>query len=318
MFKIINPKKTIRFMSFAKLATSLAMALVIASFVIVGVKGLNFGLDFTGGVTLEVEYPNDIELKDVRSKIESLKIDSPVVQHFGSSKIAMIRIKPVEGMDQKVLSTKIFDSVKTLQDGAVLNRVEYVGPSVGSDLVESGIISVFVSLLCILAYVAFRFEWRMATGAVVALVHDTIITLAVFSLFDLEFDLTVLAAVLTIIGYSLNDTIVVFDRIREKARLLRDKSIPEIINVSITETLSRTVITSGTTMFTVLALLFLGGPMIFGFSFALAVGIIVGTFSSIYVASGLAYFLGMTRDNLLPPPPPVRGDDEEFVETLDE
>ena len=230
----------------------------------------------------------------------------------------MIRIKPVEGMDQKVLSTKIFDSVKTLQDGAVLNRVEYVGPSVGSDLVESGIISVFVSLLCILAYVAFRFEWRMATGAVVALVHDTFITLAVFSLFDLEFDLTVLAAVLTIIGYSLNDTIVVFDRIREKARLLRDKSMPEIINVSITETLSRTVITSGTTMFTVLALLFLGGPMIFGFSFALAVGIIVGTFSSIYVASSLAYFLGMTRDNLLPPPPPVRGDDEEFVETLDE
>ena len=262
MFKIINPKKTIRFMSFAKLATSLAMALVIASFVIVGVKGLNFGLDFTGGVTIEVEYPNDIELKDVRSKIESLKIDSPVVQHFGSSKIAMIRIKPVEGMDQKVLSTKIFDSVKTLQDGAVLNRVEYVGPSVGSDLVESGIISVFVSLLCILAYVAFRFEWRMATGAVVALVHDTIITLAVFSLFDLEFDLTVLAAVLTIIGYSLNDTIVVFDRIREKARLLRDKSMPEIINVSITETLSRTVITSGTTMFTVLALRFSVSPLL--------------------------------------------------------
>ena len=318
MFKIINPKKTIRFMAIAKFMTTLSMLLVLASFIVVGVKGLNFGLDFTGGVTIEVEYPNDIELADIRAKLSELKIDSPVVQHFGSSKIAMIRIKPVEGMDQKVLSTKIFNYVQTIQQGAKLNRVEYVGPSVGSDLVESGIISVFVSLLCILAYVAFRFEWRMATGAVIALVHDTIITLAVFSIFELEFDLTVLAAVLTIIGYSLNDTIVVFDRIREKTRLIRDKSMDEIIDISITETLSRTVITSGTTMFTVLALLFLGGPMIFGFAFALTVGIVVGTFSSVYVASGLAKFFGMTRENLLPPPPPVRGDDEEFVESIDE
>lgn len=318
MLKLINPKNTIHFMAISKFCAVIAVICVIASIINVSIQGLNFGLDFTGGTVIEVEYAKDIELPGVRKAIEAKNIPSPVVQHFGSSKIALIRIKPIEGIDEKMLSNQVFDAVSKLQDGAKLNRVEYVGPSVGSDLVESGIISVFVSLICILAYVAFRFEWRMATGAVIALVHDTLITLGVFSLLQFEFDLTVLAAVLTIIGYSLNDTIVVFDRIRENARLLRDKNMIEIIDISITETLSRTIITSGTTMLTVLSLLFFGGPMIFGFSFALTIGIVVGTFSSIYVAAALAYFVGMTRENLLPPAAPERGEDEEFVETLDE
>lgn len=318
MLKLINPKNTIHFMAISKFCAVIAVICVIASIINVSIQGLNFGLDFTGGTVIEVEYAKDIELPEVRKAIEAKNIPSPVVQHFGSSKIALIRIKPIEGIDEKMLSNQVFDAVSKLQDGAKLNRVEYVGPSVGSDLVESGIISVFVSLICILAYVAFRFEWRMATGAVIALVHDTLITLGVFSLLQFEFDLTVLAAVLTIIGYSLNDTIVVFDRIRENARLLRDKNMIEIIDISITETLSRTIITSGTTMLTVLSLLFFGGPMIFGFSFALTIGIVVGTFSSIYVAAALAYFVGMTRENLLPPAAPERGEDEEFVETLDE
>lgn len=316
MITLINPKRTIRFMRISKLAGIFAILMVIASFSILCIKGLNFGLDFTGGAVIEVGYQKDVDLKDVRTAIEKSGIDSPVVQHFGSSKIVMIRIKPKEGVDQKEIADQVFKASQQVQPDVVLNRVEYVGPSVGSDLVYSGIIAVIVSLICILAYVAARFEWRMASGAILSLVHDTVITLGIFSLCEFEFDLTVLAAILTIIGYSLNDTIVVFDRIRECARIARDMEISEIVDRSITDTLSRTVITSGTTMLTVLSLLFFGGPMIFGFSFAMTIGIIVGTFSSIYVASSLSVFLGMKRENLLPPAP--RKQDEEIIETLDE
>lgn len=294
----------------------LAAALVIASIVCLCIKGLNFGLDFTGGTLIEVEYQADVQLSDVRKAIENEGISSPVVQHFGSSKIAMIRIKPVEGVDQKETADQVFKAAQKVQEGAQLNRVEYVGPSVGADLVSSGIIAIAISLLCILAYVAFRFEWRMAAGSIIALVHDTIVTLGIFSLLEYEFDLTVLAALLTIIGYSLNDTIVVFDRIRETARLAREATISAIIDASITDTLSRTVITSGTTILTVLSLLIFGGPLIYGFAFAMTVGIVVGTFSSIYVASSCCAAMGMTRENLLPPPPINR--DEEIIETIDE
>ena len=316
MITLINPKKTIRFMRISKAAFTFALLLVIASIVQLSVKGLNFGLDFTGGSVIEIGYPEDVELSQVRKAIEDAGISSPVVQHFGSSKIVMVRIKPKAGEDQKQVAQQVFDAASKVKSGAVLNRVEYVGPSVGSDLVYSGIIAVIVSLICILAYVAARFEWRMASGAILSLVHDTIVTLGIFSLLGFEFDLTVLAAVLTIIGYSLNDTIVVFDRIRENVRIARDMEIKEIVDLSITDTLSRTLITSGTTMLTVLSLLFFGGPMIFGFSFAMTVGILVGTFSSIYVASTLSVLLGMKRENLLPPAPRKR--DEEIVETLDE
>ncbi len=316
MITLINPKKPIRFMRISKFAFTFAIALVIASIAVLCVKGLNFGLDFTGGAVIEVGYQKDVDLNEVRTAIEKAGIDSPVVQHFGSSKIVMIRIKPKKGVDQKLVAEQVYKASQSVQSDANLNRVEYVGPSVGSELVTSGLIAVIVSLLCILAYVAARFEWRMASGAILSLVHDTVVTLGIFSLLELEFDLTVLAAVLTIIGYSLNDTIVVFDRIRENARVARDMGIADIVDLSITDTLSRTVITSGTTMFTVLALLFFGGPMIFGFSFAMTIGIVVGTFSSIYVASTLAVLLGMHRENLLPPPPRKR--DEEIIETLDE
>ncbi len=316
MITFINPKNTINFMRISLPAMVLAGVLVAASLVLLCVRGLNFGLDFTGGTVIEVEYQQDADLTSVREAIEKTGVASPVVQHFGSSRIVMIRIKPVEGVDQKQTSDQVFRAAAGVQQGAKLNRVEYVGPSVGTELVTSGIIAVCLSLLSILIYVGARFEWRMASSAILALVHDTTITLGIFSLLGFEFDLTVLAAVLTIIGYSLNDTIVVFDRIRENVRIAREMSMKEIINVSVTETLSRTVITSGTTMFTVLALLFFGGPMIFGFSFAMTIGIVVGTFSSIYVASALALYFGMKRENLIPPVPLKR--DEEIIEVLDE
>ncbi len=316
MLTLINPKKTIRFMHVSVPAMILACTLVIASIVCLCVKGLNFGLDFTGGTVFEIEYARDVDLADVRKAIDKVGVDSPVVQHFGSSKIVMIRIKPIADADQDKTTTLIYNAVSGIQEGSKLNRVEFVGPSVGSELVSSGIIAICLSMLCILIYVGARFEWRMASSAIAALFHDTIITLGLFSVLEYEFDLTVLAAVLTIIGYSLNDTIVVFDRIRENARIARDMDMKEILDVSITETLSRTIITSGTTMFTVLALLFAGGPMIFGFSFAMAIGIVVGTFSSVYVASALALFFGMKRENLVPPPPVKR--DEEIIEVLDE
>lgn len=316
MFTLINPKNTISFMRLAKPAMALAIIVVVTSIVLICVRGLNFGLDFTGGTVFEIEYQQDADLTEVRKAVEKAGVDSPVVQHFGSSKIVMIRIKPIADADQKATTDLVYNAASGVQPGSKLNRVEFVGPSVGSELVSSGIISICLSMLCILIYVGARFEWRMGSAAIMALFHDTVITLGFFSFFGFEFDLTVLAALLTIIGYSLNDTIVVFDRIRENVRVARDMSMPEILNVSITETLSRTIITSGTTMFTVLALLFFGGPMIFGFSFAMTIGIVVGTFSSIYVASSLAMFLGMKRENLIPPPPIKR--DEEIIEVLDE
>ncbi len=316
MFTLINPKNTIKFMHIAVPAMILASLVVISSIVLLCTKGLNFGLDFTGGTVIEVEYQQDADLNEVRSIIEKAGIASPVVQHFGSSKIVMIRIKPMENVDQKETADQVYKIISKAHKDVKLNRIEFVGPSVGSELVTSGMMAVGLSLLCILAYVGARFEWRMASAAIVALIHDTVITLGFFSLLEYEFDLTVLAAVLTIIGYSLNDTIVVFDRIRENARVARDMDMKEILNVSITETLSRTIITSSTTMFTVLALLFFGGPMIFGFSFAMTIGIIVGTFSSIYVASALALYMGMKRENLIPPPPIKR--DEEIIEVLEE
>lgn len=211
----------------------------------------------------------------------------------------------------------MFNAVKAVHSEAKLIRVEYIGPSVGEDLVYGGLVSLSVSLLAILIYVAFRFQWKFGTAAILSLVHDTMLTLGVFSLFDIEFDMTVLAALLTIIGYSLNDTIVVFDRIRENARIMRNETMPNIIDLAISQTLRRTIITSGTTLFTTVALLIFGGPMIFGFSLAMTLGICFGTFSSIYVASYSAILMGATRENLLPPPPPVM-DEKEIDEEEDE
>nr|MBQ5525120.1 protein translocase subunit SecF [Succinivibrionaceae bacterium] len=317
MFKLIRLKKAIPFMSLGPYTGVLACVCVAIAIGLLCVKGLTFGLDFTGGTVIELGFSKSMPPAEVTKILDGAGIETSSVQQFGSSSNVAVRIQPKEGVDQKALSNKVFSTVKAVHSDVKLIRVEYIGPSVGEDLVYGGLVSLAVSLLAILIYVAFRFQWKFGTAAILSLVHDTMLTLGVFSLFDIEFDMTVLAALLTIIGYSLNDTIVVFDRIRENARIMRNETMPNIIDLAISQTLSRTIITSGTTLFTTVALLIFGGTMIFGFSLAMTLGICFGTFSSIYVASYSAILMGATRENLLPPPPPVM-DEKEIDEEEDE
>ena len=261
---------------------------------------MNWGLDFTGGIVVETEYTDGVDLSQVKDAYAKEGIVG-TTQHFGSQKDVMVRVAPKEGLDQQTVTNKVMVASRTIDKDVKLSRSEYVGPAVGEELVESGILAIVVSLIAILAYVAFRFEWRMATGAVISLAYDVIVVLGVFSVMQIEYDLTVLAAVLTVVGYSLNDKIVVFDRIRENAvNLPRNTSMYDVFNISITETLSRTIITSGTTLITVVSLMIFGGEMIYGFALALFVGIVFGTISSIYVASTWALILGIKRENLVP------------------
>lgn len=300
MFQLLKPGHVIPFMRVALPATLFSLTLVVLSIVVLAVKGLNWGLDFTGGTIIEVNFPEAAELSDVRHALVEQKLDGAVVQYFGGTRDVLIRLAPKGEVNQQTIAGTVTTAVQQINKDARLSRVEFVGPAVGAELAQSGLMAIVVSMLCILAYVGFRFEWRMATGAVLSLGHDVLLTLGVFSLFQFEFDLTVLAAVLTVVGYSLNDTIVVFDRVRENARRLRKGDMREIIDVSMTETLSRTLITSGTTLFTVVALFTMGGPLIHGFAMALLIGIGFGTYSSIYVASAWAMYLKVKREHLLP------------------
>lgn len=265
------------------------------------VQGFNFGLDFTGGTLIEVGYKEPVELATVRSALEEGGFGSATVQHFGTSRDVLIRLPPQGGTDSAGISNQALGALSAEAGGKVdLRRVEFVGPQVGGELAESGGLAVLYSLIGILIYVALRFEWRFSVGAIVATIHDVIVTLAAFSMFQIEFDLTVLAAVLAVIGYSLNDTVVIFDRIRENFRKVRKGTVLDITNLSVNETMSRTIITSGTTFITLLALFLFGGPVIHGFALAMIVGIVAGTYSSIYVASSAAVMLGISRADLLP------------------
>jgi preprotein translocase subunit SecF len=265
-------------------------------------QGLNFGLDFTGGTVIEVGYKQPVQLTDVRSALKQAGFGDATVQHFGSSRDVLIRLAPKGAKESTAeVSDRVFRALSAKAEGQVeLRRAEFVGPQVGQELAESGGLAVLYSLIGILIYVWLRFEWRFSVGAIIATIHDTIVTVAVFSLFQIEFDLTVLAAVLAVIGYSLNDTVVIFDRIRENFRKIRRGTVLEVVNLSINETMSRTIITSGTTLFVVLALFLFGGQVIHGFALALLVGVAVGTYSSIYVASSAAVMLGISRADLMP------------------
>jgi preprotein translocase subunit SecF len=313
MFQLLKPGHVIPFMRLALPATILSLTIVVLCVFSLATRGLNWGLDFTGGTIVELNFEQPPKLNDIRSALVEQKIDGAVVQFFGSTRDVLIRLAPKGEASQQQLATSVITAAKQVSDSVKMNRVEFVGPAVGAELAQSGFLAILASLLCILAYVGFRFEWRMATGAVLSLAHDVLLTLGVFSWFQFEFDLTVLAAVLTVVGYSLNDTIVVFDRVRENARRLRKGDMREIIDISMTETLSRTLITSGTTLFTVVALFVMGGPLIHGFATALLIGIGFGTYSSIYVASAWAMYLKVRREHLLPVE--VSKDDSE-VESL--
>lgn len=300
MMQFIKDTTVIPFMKIKGIVEILCVALVVGSIVCMCFKGLNWGLDFTGGIVVETQYTNGIDLESVKKAYAEQGIVG-TTQHFGSQRDVLVRVAPKDGLDQETVTGKVMAASRTIDKDVKLSRSEYVGPAVGEELVESGVIAIVVSLLAILAYIAFRFEWRMATGAVISLAYDVIVVLGCFSIMQVEYDLTVLAAVLTVVGYSLNDKIVVFDRIRENAvKLPRNVEIQRLFDASLTQTLSRTIITSGTTLITVVSLMIFGGEMIYGFALALFVGIVFGTISSIYVASTWTLLLGIQRENLVP------------------
>ncbi|MBA3581773.1 MAG: protein translocase subunit SecF [Gammaproteobacteria bacterium] len=268
-------------------------------------RGLNLGIDFTGGYLIEVGYAAPVELSKVRGALEENGVPGATVQYFGTSRDVLIRVLPSDeaetGQDQATtLSDKIYSILQQHTTGATLRRVEYVGPQVGDELKNSGGMAILVATFFIFLYVAMRFNrWFFSAGAIVATAHDVVLTLGVFAWLGISFDLATLAAILAIIGYSLNDTIVVFDRIRENFFRTRSNDTAEIMNVAINDTLSRTLMTSGVTLLSVLALFFFGGEVVYGFSLALILGILIGTYSSIFVASPVVLFLGLTRQDML-------------------
>jgi len=306
--QVFNFSKPANFMRFKWLAVSISLLLMMCSVGLLATKGINWGLDFTGGTVIEVSFVQAANLGQVRETLSIAGFPDAVVQLFGSSQDVLVRIPLRESVAQAQLGDAVLSALNTEFDSQVtMRRIEFVGPSVGEELKQDGGLALLVALLGILAYVAMRFEWRLSVGAVLALGHDVILTLGLFSLLQLEFDLTVLAAVLALIGYSINDTIVVFDRIRENFRKLRDSTVDDTINFAITSTLNRTVITSLTTILVLLVLFYLGGALIHGFATALLFGIAVGTYSSVYVASGIAVLLGLNRADLLPAPVEAEG-----------
>ncbi len=292
----------IDFLRWRKVAMAWSIIVLLIAVGSLLVQGMNLGLDFTGGTVIEVQYAQPVEIPKVRETLVKAGFGDAQTQHFGTSKDVLIRIPPHDQRNAATLSNEVLHALQEAEGGAgaTLARAEFVGPQVGQELVEQGGLAALGALLGILIYVMFRFEWRLAIGTIAATIHDVVFTVGWFSLFQLEFDLTVLAAVLAVIGYSVNDTVVVLDRIRENFRKRRKGSVLEIMNRSINETLSRTLMTSLATLLSVIVLYFLGGTVMHGFSIAMIVGILVGTYSSIYIASASALYLGISREDLLP------------------
>lgn len=286
----------IPFMRQRKVTAVISIILILASIICLSIRGLNMGLDFTGGTSIEVTFPAPTTANDLREKMVAGGFDKAVVQAFSVSDYS-IRVAPRSDQTQEQLKEKMMALMPT----ATIKSLSYIGPQVGEALVTNGILAVIVSFICIMIYIALRFEYRFAVSAALALAHDPLVILGVFSLFQIEFNLIVLAAILTVIGYSLNDTIVVYDRVRENFRKVRKGTPLEIMDLSINQTLSRTIMTSGLTLVVVVALLIFGGPTLFLFALPLTIGIIVGTYSSIYVAGSLAIAFGLNRSSLLPP-----------------
>ncbi len=298
----------IEFMAHRGRAAVFTALLVAAAIAFLLFRGLNLGLDFTGGTLVEVGYPEAVDLAEVRSTLADAGYDNAVVQTFGTSRDILIRLAPDAG-EGDALSNAVLDTLREANPAAELRRVEFVGPQVGEELAEKGGLALLYALGGILIYVAFRFEYRFAIGAVAAVVHDVVVTVGIFAGIGMAFDLTVLAALLAVIGYSLNDTIVVFDRIRENFVRVRKGTAAEIANRSINQMLPRTLVTSLTTLLVLIALALLGGELIRGFAIALMIGVLVGTYSSIYVASSAALALGVSKEDLVPPP--KEGEDAE-------
>ena len=299
--KILKQKTNLDFMGKRGLAFVVSVLLMVMSIVMLATRGLNFGLDFTGGTLIEVSFPAAADIEQVRTNLAQAGLDDAVVQTFGTASDIVVRIPPrSEEESTAEISTVVLDALQQGVEGEVeMLRVEFVGPQVGEELTEQGILAVIYALIGIFLYVMFRFQWRFSVGAVAALVHDILITMGVISLFAIEFDLTVVAALLAVIGYSLNDTIVLFDRIRENFPRMRKSDSVTVVNTSVNETLSRTLMTSLTTLLVLIALFVFGGEIIHAFAFTLIVGVIIGTYSSIYVASTSLLRLGVSKTDLL-------------------
>jgi preprotein translocase subunit SecF len=295
--EFFKPNTNIDFMGLRRYAAVISIFLTIAAIVILCINGLNWGLEFTGGTEIRVGYPQSVDLSQVRQDLAKAGFNNMTVQNYGNTSTVLIRLRGHQDLQQKTIGDEILQALP----GAQLQSVDYIGPQVGKELATNGSLALFIALLGTAIYIGLRFESRFAISAAVSLVHDPIIILGVFSYFHMEFDLISLAAILTIIGYSLNDTIVVFDRVRENFRKYRKETPTQIINLSVNQTLSRTIITSGLTLSAVVALFFFGGETLHGFATALIIGIVIGTYSSIYVAGALAVALGLNRQNFLPP-----------------
>lgn len=309
--QLLNFKSTVEFMSIRVPAAIFSGVLILCAIATLSINQLNWGLDFTGGTQIQVAYQDSANIDDIRGQLSQAGFGDAIVQNFGSSQDVLIRLSPVDGVKNAEIGDKALAALRAAEPTLDMRGVEFVGPSIGDELTEQGGLALLIALLCILVYVAMRFEWRFAVGSVTALAHDVILTLGLFSILGLEFDLTVLAAVMAVIGYSLNDTIVVSDRIRENFRKIRNTEPEEVINISLTQTLNRTVITSLTTILVLTSLFLLGGATIHGFATALLFGVVIGTYSSIYVASLVALTLGVSREDLMPTEIEKEGADQE-------
>jgi preprotein translocase subunit SecF len=297
-FKI---KKDIPFMSYGRLTTSISLITFLLAIFFLFSRGLNLSVEFTGGTLMEVQYSSAANIDQIRSDLDKMGMDQATVQVYGSSKNIMLRLPNKTGTNSSTVSNNVFEHLKIDAPDVQLKSVEYIGPQVGRDLINNGLMAIAFVCVGIMLYLALRFEWRFAVSAIVANMHDVVIILGCFAAFQWEFSLTVLAAILAVLGYSVNESVVVFDRIRENFRTIRGGTVPQIINNAITATMSRTIITHGCTEMMVLSMLFFGGPSLHYFALALTIGILFGIYSSVLVASPIVMWLGVSRENLLKP-----------------
>ncbi len=294
-------KKDIPFMSYGRLTTAISLITFILAVYFLAVRGLNLGVDFTGGTMMEVSYPQTANIEQIRSAVQSVGLSDVTVQNFGTSRDVLIRLPVKEGLTTSQLSEEVFSALKQADSSVVLNRVEFVGPQVGQELYENGALALLLVSLGIMLYLYFRFEWQFALAAIIANSHDVVIILGFFAFFQWEFNLTVLAAVLAVLGYSVNESVVVFDRIRENFRKMRKAAPKDIIDNAITRTMSRTIITHFSTQLMVISMLIFGGEVLHNFSLALTIGILFGIYSSVLVASPIVLYLGVSRETFVPP-----------------
>ena len=292
--------KTIKFLSARKSTTIMSIILIVVSAFSLMTKGLNLGIDFTGGIQIEISFETAPNIENVRSNLAIGGYDDAIVQNSGSSQDLMVRIPPRNGVDNKKIGQDVIGMLQASENSVTLKSSEYISAQVGEELTEQGGLAMIFALIMIMIYIVFRFQWKFSIGAVLALIHDVMITLGIFSFFQLTFDLSVLAAILAVVGYSLNDTIVIFDRIRENFRSMRTAQTLDILNSAITQTIKRTIITSSTTLLVLLSLYVFGGSSLEGFSIALIVGVLIGTYSSIFVASTSIFYLDISTTDLIP------------------